>query len=240
MKEHFALSKSQLAYLNGSKTLKNASAEKNRIRKKAIQSWSIFIPILKSKIVDGEWKLSLFQSPTPAEAQKIWNINNKLFGFEEFLKVLFKTNPKNPRSDDLLKMQLAQKMIKSSISFYSNRFEMNKLILEEIDRFQNVLSLLYDSIKSQQYKDDAIRMYEMRKRQTEPPRIKRDEFFHALCMHCYYYSLGLCKTEKEALQDLQHDENCTYHKRYELAKTQPEMIKLLNDTYVRIFKPIKK
>lgn len=240
MKEHFALSNAQKDYLNGQITLKNPTTEKTRIRKKAIQSWSIFIPVLKSKVVDDEWKLSLFQSPTPEEAQKLWNVNNKLFGFEEFLDILFKTDSADLSSKELLKMKLAQTMITKSISYYSQRYEINSLITQEIERFKNVLSLLYESIESQRYTDDAIKMYLMRKKQIQPPQIKRDELYHALCMHCYNYSLGVSKTEKDAIETLKHDEHCSYNTSYELVKTQSERIDYLNYTYLRIFEPLSK
>lgn len=238
MKEHFALSKAQKDYLNGQNTLKNPSTEKNRIRKKAIQSWSIFIPVLKSKVVDDEWKMSLFQSPTPEEAQKIWNENSKIFGFEEFLDALFITDKTNPLSEEVLKMKLAHMMIMKSIAYYSQRYEMNPLIIQEVERFKNVLHLLDESIQSQTYRDDALKMYLMRKKQTQPPHITRDEFYHALCMHCYYYSLGVSKTEQDAIDTLKHDEHCSYNAKYESAKTQSDGKDFLNYTYVRIFEPL--
>ena len=72
---------------------------------------NIFVPILKSNVVDTEWKLSLFQSPTTEESQKLWNVHNKLFGFEEFLDTLFKTDSANLSSGELLKMELARMML---------------------------------------------------------------------------------------------------------------------------------
>lgn len=238
--EHFALSKAQKDYLNGHITLKNATTEKTRIRKKAIQSWSIFIPILKSNAVDDEWKLSLFQSPTPEESQKLWNVNNKLFGFEEFLDTLFKTDSANLSSGELLKMELAHMMIEKSISYYSQRYEMNPLIIQEIQRFKDVMRLLDESIQSQRYRDDAMKIYLMRKKQREPPHIGRDEFYHALCMHCYNYSLGVSKTKQDAIETLTHDEHCSYNTRYESVKTQPEMIEILNSTFIHILEPKQK
>ena len=54
------------------------------------------------------------------------------------------------------------------------------------------------------------------------------------------YSLGVSETEKDAIETLKHDENCSYNASYELAKTQPEMINYLNYTYLRIFEPLPK
>ena len=240
MNEHFALSKAQKDYLNGQITLKNPTTEKTRIRKKAIQSWSIFVPVLKSKVVDTEWKLSLFQSPTPEESQKLWNVNKKLFGFEEFLDTLFKTDSANLSSGELLKMELARMMIEKSILYYSQRYETNRLISQEIERFRDVLRLLDESIESQRYRDDAMKMYLMRKKQTQPPYIARDGFYHALCTYCFNYSLGISKTEHDAIVTLTHDENCTYNARYQSVKTQPEMIEILNSSYIRMFEPKQK
>jgi hypothetical protein len=238
MNEHFALSKAQKDYLNGHITLKNPTTEKSRIRKKAIQSWSIFVPILKSNVVDTEWKLSLFQSPTTEESQKLWNVHNKLFGFEEFLDVLLKIDSDNPSYGDALKIKLARVMITKSISYYSQRYEISEFIHQEIQRFNNLMIFLEDSIESQRFREREMKMYFMRKKQTQPPHIVRDKFYHALCMHCYRYSLGISKTEDDAIETLTHDENCSYNERYEFNKNDSQSLKIQNETYLRIFTPL--
>ena len=237
MKEHFALSKAQLAYLKGRTTLKNPSTEKNRIMKKAIQAWSVFVPILKSEVVDTDWKISLFKSPTPEEAEKLWNLNNKLFGFEEFLDALLASDD---RIAETQKMRLAHLMITKAISYYSWRFEINPLISQEIERFNNVLRLLEESIQSQIYRDDAMKMYLMRKKQPQPPYINRDEFYHALCIHCYNWSGGAYKSEKEAITNLKHDKHCSYNENFERWKNIPDQIERMNYNYLRIFPPVQK
>lgn len=240
MKEHFALSKAQLDYLKGRKTLKNPSTEEKRIRKKAIQAWSIFVPILKSKVVDKDWKITLFQSPTPDEAQKLWNIHNKLFGLEEFLDALLETNARNTVSDETYKIKIAHTMIKKSVGYYSTRYAIYPLISQEIERFNSVIQLLEQSVSAQTEREDAIKMYQMRKTQRQPPHIERDAYYHALCMHCYYFSMGVSRTEEEAIQNLTHDEYCTYHQRFEMWKTDPDYIKnILNYDYLKIFTPKK-
>jgi len=240
MRERFALSEAQKDYFKGRLTLKNESKEKIRIRLKAIQAWSIFVPILKSKVVDWDWKISLFKSPTTEEAEKIWNVNDKTFGFKEFLDALLITNPRNPDSEESRKMELAEMMIEKSISYYKTRYEINPLISEEIERFENVLKLLKESIRLQTYKEDAMKMYLMRKKQRQPPYIARDEFYHAFCIHCYNFTGGVSKTEEDAIQILKHDEHCSYNEEFERRRTDSEWMKQLNYTYLRIFEPIQK
>lgn len=240
MKEHFALSKAQLDYLKGHKTLKNQYKEKIRIRRKAIQAWSIFVPILKSKVVDWEWKISLFQSPTPDEAKKLWAIQRKLFGFEEFLSALFQTAPLSLNSDEIYKMKLARIMINKSLAYYSNKYAVNPLITQEVNRFKNVLELLEESIRTQTYKAEAIQMYEMRSKQSRPPHIYRDEYYHALCKQCHRFSGGTAKNEQQAIAILTHDKYCTYNKEFEDYKNNPQYLEVLNDDYLQIIKPKRK
>ena len=62
MKEHYGLSQAQLKYLNEQNMPKsfNKSKEHDRIIRKTEQAWDIFVPVLRSKVVDQKFKDSLF------------------------------------------------------------------------------------------------------------------------------------------------------------------------------------
>ena len=128
-------------------------------------------------------------------------------------------------------------MIDKSLAYYSSRYAINPLITQELSRFKNVLELLDENIRTQTYKDDAIRMYEMRNKQSKPPHIDRDEYYHALCKQCHRFSQGISNNEEEAIKILAHDKYCTYNNEFEDYKNNPRYIKILNDDYLQIIKP---
>jgi len=105
MKEHYGLSNTQKAYLNGTKKVSNSSKENTAIMRKAFQAWSIFKPILDSEVLHHSWKYAPFvDRPLPSElvSMKIPE-TEPIFTFKHFLSSLLKTSKENPTSKEIEK-----------------------------------------------------------------------------------------------------------------------------------------
>jgi len=226
MKEHYGLSQAQLKYLNGQDMPKsfNKSKEQDRIIRKAKQAWDIFVPVLRSKAVDQKFKDSLFEFKR----------------FDDFLNLLLKTERGNTVSQEINKMRIAKMMIQKGTQYYQTRYRLNQIIFEKIVEINSVLEMIQEFVDQELSNIEISDFLRMRRGLTEPPIIQQEkELYHALCIQCHRYSLGLSKSEKEAIKDLQHDDNCSYKKQFETAtKSNDENYKKsLNLQYIKIIPP---
>jgi len=204
MKEHYGVSQAQLRYLNGQDMPKsfNKSKEQDRIIRKAKQAWDIFVPVLRSKVVDQEFKDSLFEFKR----------------FEDFLTFLLKTERGNTISQEINKMRIAKIMIQKGTQYYQTRYQLNQIINEKIAEINSVLGMIQEFVDQELYNIEVSDFLRMRRGLTAPPIVQQEnDLYHALCIQCYRYSLGLTKSEKEAIKDLQHDNNCSYKKQFKTA-----------------------
>jgi len=226
MKEHYGLSQAQLKFLNGQDMPKsfNKSKEEDRIIRKAKQAWDIFVPVLRSKVVDQEFKDSLFEFKR----------------FEDFLNFLLETERGNMISQEINKMRIAKMMIQKGTQYYQIRYRLNQIINEKIVEINSVLSMIQEFVDQELSNIEISDFLRMRRGLTAPPIVQQGkDLYHALCIQCYRYSLGLSKSEKEAIKDLQHDDNCSYKKQFERAtKNNDEAYKeSLILQYIKVIPP---
>ena len=226
MKEHYGLSQAQLKYLNGQNMPKsfNKSKEHDRIIRKTEQAWDIFVPVLRSKVVDQKFKDSLFEFKR----------------FEDFLNFLLETERGNMISLEINKMKIAKMMIQKGTQYYQTRYQLNQIINEKIVEINSVLEMIQEFVDQELYNIEISDFLRMRRGLTAPPIIRQEnDSYCALCIQCYRYSLGLSKSEKEAIKDLQHDVNCSYKKQFERAieVNDENYKKSLNLQYLKIIPP---
>jgi len=226
MKEHYGLSQSQLKYLNGQDMPKsfNKSKEQDRITRKAKQAWDIFVPVLRSKVVDQKFKDSLFEFKR----------------FDDFLNFLLKTDRGNLVSQEINKMKIAKMMIQKGTLYFQIRYNLNQIINEKIVEINSVLEMIQEFVDQELFNIEISEFLRMRRGLSAPPIVQQEkDFYHALCIQCYRYSLNLSKSEKEAIENIQHDDNCSYKKQYERAtKNNHEAYKeSLILQYIKIIPP---
>jgi len=221
VKEHYGLSEAQKNYLNGQDKTKtfNVSKERKRIKGKAEQAWSIFLPILNSKIVDQQYKDEIFSHPR----------------FETFLNELIKTERNFPTSQEINKMKIAKMMVQKGFSFYQTRYEMNEMITEQIEKYRSLLEMI-DSLIEQEISNlkqaDIIRM---RKGLIHPPFIKRDEFYHARCTECWAYDLGISHNAEDVISNITHNDGCGYP--IQAKDADHYKLQYLNEQFIQVFSP---
>lgn len=217
MKEHFALSQAQKDYLSGQKTLSNEASERSRIRRKAFQAWSVFRPILDSTVVSNEWKYSLFGAVEPSKLEQDFDIPHDQFTFQDFLHSLLKTNSTNPASQEIERMNIAKMLINEGLLYYMIRFKTNHLVYQKITEYKEFLEMiqgLYEQEIVNIVKSDFIRL---RKGMPVPPHIEPDQFYHAVCIQCYSYSLNQANNEQDTIPAISHTKDCPFVLEYEKA-----------------------
>jgi len=221
MKEHYGLSQAQLRYLNGQDMPKsfNVSKEKKRIKNKAEQAWSIFLPILNSKIVDPQYKDEIFSHSR----------------FETFLNELIKTERSYPASQEINKMNIAKMMIQKGFSFYQTRFELNPIINDEIQKIWSLLEMVQSLVDQELRNLKQADIIRMRKGQIHPPIIKRDEFYHARCVECWAYDLNISHSAEDVVFNITHNDGCGYLLQAKDADHFKHQV--LNEQFIQIFLP---
>lgn len=220
MKERYALSHAEKEYLSGHKTLSNPSTYRARIKKKAEQSLEVAEPILKSAVVSQEFKDSCYS------VEKI----------EKILQNLVRFDSEQLPSEQINKQSIARLMIEQGTTYFQLRYKQNQFISDEIQKIKQVLEIFDYQAKEEKEKEDVIKMYETRRRSSAPPFIQRDELYHARCVHCYNYSLGVSKTKEEAIKNITHNPHCTYLNYMKRIHD----VNSVNDQFIQVFAPIKK
>jgi len=235
LKEHYALSNTQLSYLSGQITLSSGieSTEKIRMLKKAQQAWSILIPILRSDVINQNFKNRILLEKSDEEIT---------YDVEDFFRYLVRTTSDEPFEEVQSKIEFANMMIKHGFTFFQTRFGTNRLVSDKIEDIKTVLSDLQQMVEQEIQNKESLEMYRMRKKLSAPPVIRPDEYWKAECIHCYSYSTKITKKEKEAIENIQHDVNCSYKTRMSKAKKRKDSgsIKAIILQYIKTIPPIKK
>ncbi len=235
MNEHYALSQSQLKYLNGQDMPKtfHISKERSRMLKKSQQAWSIFIPILRSNIVDQEFKDKILLEKGDEDIS---------YNIEDFFKYLVITSKDEPFEQIQHKIEFATMMVNHGFTFFQSRFGTNRLVADKIDEIKKVLFDLKDMVTQEQQNKKAFEIYRMRKRLSSPPTIRREHYWKAECIHCYSFSIVISKNEQDAIESIQHDVNCRYVTEITKAKKRNDVnsVEATNFQYIRTISPIPK
>jgi hypothetical protein len=217
MVEHYGLSEAQKGYLNGTKELSNESKERKAITRKSLQAWSIFKPLLESKVVSDDFKYQTFGEIKDNDWER-FDIPKDRFTFRHFLNSLLDTDAENPASKEIYKMGIAKMLIEKSITYYQTRFRNNQLVYDKFAEFSDFMKMLqeiYDQEVNNLVKADFIRL---RKNMPRPPRIEPNEFWHALCMQCFSYSFHVqAKSKDESRESIKHTKDCPFEKEFTTA-----------------------
>ena len=62
--------------------------------------------------------------------------------------------------------------------------------------------------------------------------------YHAMCMHCYGYDRGLNKTKDSAINNVNHNQYCTYLKDEKHHRDNKNRMKFLNQQYIHVITPL--
>ncbi len=235
MIEHYGLSQAQKDYLYGSKKVSNESKERKAIKRKAFQAWSVFKPILESKVVSDKWKYSLFGEMKDSDFDTI-GIPKDRFTFRHFINALLKTNATNPASKEIDRMAIAKTLIDEGVSYYQMRFTNNQLVYDkmtEYGKFLEMLQEIYEQDLTNLVKADFIRL---RKGMPVPPHIEPNEYYHAVCIQCYSYSLNQAKNEQDAVHGIEHSKDCPFVK--EFARSDKSRKTCLIRDFIKFTSPI--
>jgi len=235
MKEHYALSNNQLSYLSKQVTLSSGieSTEKIRMLKKAQQAWSILIPILRSDVIDQNFKNRILLEKSDEEIT---------YDVEDFFRYLVTTTSDEPFEKIQSKIKFSKMMINHGFTFFQTRFGTNRLVSDKIKEIKKVLSDLQEMVNQELENKESLEMYRMRKKLSAPPVIRPDEYWKAECIHCYSYSTKITNKEKEAIESIQHDVNCSYKTRMFKAKKRKDLgsVNAIILQYIKTIPPIKK
>ena len=222
MPEHYGLSIAQIEYLNGQKTLANESKEKERMKVKAEKAWSIFEPILRSKVVSQGFKDSLFGFKR----------------FDDFLNSLLATEMTNPISEELNKMKIAKDMIQKGFTYFKKRYQLQPLIYDEMEKMEKLLIMLEDFVEQELKNIKKADFVRLRKGLQEPPTIIPTETYHALCIQCYNYNSTVGHNEQDAIYGIEHQPHCSYLKYAE--KANHFQLEIINEQIIKIIPPRNK
>lgn len=233
MKEHYGLSSTQLKYLNGQimPNSFNEGKEKSRMVNKAQRAWSIFIPILRSQVVDQEFKDRIFLEKSEEDIS---------YNVEDFFNHLVRTSKDEPFEQIQNKIKFANMMTRHGFAFFQSRFGTNRLVADKIEEIEKVLFDLEDMVTQEQQNKEAFEIYRMRKRLPSPPYIRPEHYWKAECIHCYSFSIGISKNEKDSIENIKHDVNCRYVTEISKAKKRDDKnsIDAINFIYIRTIHPI--
>lgn len=232
----YGLSEQQLKWLNGRKMPKNFSAAKARSRmlEKSREAWDIFVPILRSPVVDQQFKDSIFINPETSEIH---------YDLDKFLSLLVQTYGNEPFEDIENKIKWAGLMVQNGYSFFKTRFGANKLVKDQIKNITKTLSSLEENVKQEEQNRKAFEQYRMRNWLLAPPVIQNvREDWMAECLQCRKIAKGAYKKEIEAIDNLEHDVNCRYLEELKKAnrKKDERALEALRLQYIRTIPPSPK
>lgn len=224
MKEHYGLSHAQKIWLNGQDMPEsfNVSKEKKRIISKVEQAWEIFVPVLRSKVVDQEFKDNLFA-------------NEK---FDEFLDKLLETERSLPVIHEVNKTHIARQMILKGFSYFQTRYSTNELISKRVGEIWETVSAIDEMVDREKRDIEQANIIRMRKGLTTPPIIRRDDHYHALCKQCWAFSYDINNNVKDAIKNIRHDDNCYY--KIHVDKYDDKERKHFNQQFIEVILPESK
>jgi len=234
----YGISSQQKQWLNG-QTMPIGFSEakaRSRVLAKAREAWDIFVPILRSKVVNQEFKDSCFVNPDGSH-----------YDFDEFCKLLVQTYRTESFDEIKNKIHFADQMLTYGLTFFEVRFNEHRSISDEIAKFREVINDLEDMVRIESEQKEATELYRQRGRLSAPPQLDPERrFWQAECIQCHKYNLGIAKNEKQSIELIEHDKNCRYLK--EISRTKNRKIKeserkqridAINFQYIRTIRPKK-
>lgn len=220
MKSQHMLSLEQYLYITSQTEIINPSEQKKRISKKIDQAFETFKIILNSK------------DPPP-------NLINEVFESEkirQFLDRLMRYDKEDSFAEDDNKQTIAREMIRNGFAYFQSKYDKASYLGGEIEKINSLLMEIESLSQSEKYRSESMEMYNARSRAITPPQIVPDkDYWNAMCIYCFRYSLGINKTEKDAIKNLKHSKGCMYPKVIKKSKSKNKDME--NWQYIRIIPP---
>ncbi len=222
MVSRYMLSNDQVQYLTSQNaTITNLSQNKKRIAETVGKMFNTLSLILDSGKLDQNFKDMAF-NPTRVS----FLINS-----------LTEHDPENPNYAEVNKQEIILHLIGSVLSYYRSRYQDNKIIIKEIEKFQTLANDLKEVAESEKREEEATIMYRTRKLPNPPLIDIQKNDWTALCMQCFSYSL-LGKKEIDAIKNIRHAKYCSFHK--EWKRFGKKDTKRVIEQFFKTTKPTKK
>lgn len=197
MKSQHLLSNDQHSYLTSQDKVPNPSEQRKRIAEKIEQAFNTFDIILTNQSVSPKFIDELFPS-------------GRIF---KFLQILIRFDQENLLQDERNKQEIARQVIDLGFNYFKDRYKETFLIQKQIEEMDGLLRMIQYVSDSEQADSEAMELYRTRIRAKKPPHIVPEkDFWVAECIYCFNYSYGTNKTEKEAIQNLNHQKGCLFLK----------------------------
>jgi len=197
MKSQHMLSSEQYLYITSQTDIINPSEQKKRISKKIDQAFETFKIILNSKDPPSNLINEVFES------EKI----------RQFLDRLMRYDKEDSFAEDDNKQTIAREMIRNGFAYFQSKYDKASYLGGEIEKINSLLMEIESLSQSEKYRSESMEMYKARSRAITPPQIVPDkDYWNAECIYCFRYSLGINKTEKEAIKNIKHSKGCMFLK----------------------------
>jgi len=220
MKSQHMLSSEQYLYITSQTDIINPSEQKKRISKKIDQAFETFKIILNSKDPPSNFINEVFES------EKI----------RQFLDRLMRYDKEDSFAEDDNKQTIAREMIRNGFAYFQSKYDKASYLGGEIEKINSLLMEIESLSQSEKYRSESMEMYKARSRAITPPQIVPEkDFWIAECMFCFRYSLGLSKTEKDAIKNITHSKGCMYTKA--IKKSSSKNKDMENWQYIRTIAP---
>jgi len=220
MKSQHMLSLDQYLYITSQTEITNPSEQKKRISKKIDQAFETFKIILNSKDPPLNFINEVFES------EKI----------RQFLDRLMRYDKEDSFAEDDNKQTIAREMIRNGFAYFQSKYDKASYLGGEIEKINSLLMEIESLSQSEKYRSESMEMYKARSRAITPPQIIPDkDYWNAECIFCFRYSLGLNKTEKDAIKNIKHSKGCMYTKAIKRSHDKNKDIE--NWQYIRTIHP---
>ena len=220
MESQHLLSSEQYSYISSQTEISNPSEQRKRISKKIDQAFKTFEIIITSK------------DPPPNFVNEIFESNK----IRQFLDLLTRYEVEDSFSEDDNKQAIAREMISNGFAYFQRKYEKTNYIKNEIERINTLLIELDSFSQAEKYRSESMEMYKARSRAITPPQIvPSKDYWNAECIYCFRFSLGINKTEKEAIKNLKHSKGCMYLK--DIKKVSSQNKDMENWRYIRTIPP---
>ena len=198
MKERYMLSNDQLRVIQEQNPdVPNISTQKKRIAENIDKCFQTLLIVLKSKHLNQDFKNNLFDP----------NLVSL------FISSLTRYDSENTNAQESMKQHIIIDLMQQVMSYYQSRYTETKFIGRRLNEFYELAQDLEELARDEQREDEATIMYKSRGKMPTPPLLTPiNDNWVAQCIWCHAYTTK--KTESEAIKNVRHTKNCSYHKEW--------------------------
>ena len=224
MISHHMLSNDQHIVVTSHTEVHNRSEQLRRILEKTDQALETFDIILTSDYLTQEFKDRVF------DYEKIRKLFDRLIRYDESNTIVEEAN----------KQTIAREMIRLGYSYFQMRYKETRYLQKQIENINELLDVLDFLSQAKQEENDAMELYRVRGR-AKYPTVSQPDGQHWIgeCMYCFRYSLGVNKSEKDAIKNIQHEKACMYNKAIKKFSSRNHK-DMINFQYIRVIPPKNK